>query len=396
MKPLSHSPKGMQSLNIKCDICSKDIENIWMIQNGIAPNCYSKVPDSFSVSSQNIFFCEHCQLLSNHHKFSLEDLFNDYAYRTPNTNMDEEIIKCLSDFIKLHSIKKIAEVAGNNGIFSQKLLNEIDSNDISISIIDKVTLAVSDKRIEHIDAFIDPKNAYLFEDINPDLVIVRHALAHNYSIRNFFRDIAEIFNPNKIYIENASLFSTFKKKDYSQLYSEHFYQVSPISIQYLANEFGYDVTSVNNFEIHNGSFGIFLEKNKNKNKNKNINNSYSISCKNLKKSIDEWVKQSREFWTNIASKNKEIVIWGCSAKFLFTYSALELSNIKPISYIIDSTIEKQGLYAPGTSIMVSDEDSIKTNSDNLIFIIGARNFEDLIVKKIKNKNKNASIYCPPF
>lgn len=376
----------------KCDLCSKDIENVWNIQNGIAPNCYSKVPDSFSISSQKIFFCEHCQLLSNHHDFSLEDLFNNYVYRTSNTNMDEEIIKCLSNFIKLNSIKKIVEVAGNNGIFAQKLVNEIDSNDINISIIDKVKLAISDKRIEHIDAFIDSKNANLFKNVNPELVIVRHALAHNYSIKTFFQDISEIFNPNNIYIENASLFSTYKKRDYSQLYSEHFYQVSPISIEYLANEFGYTVTSINNFKIHNGSFGIFLEKGK----NKNAKNSYSISLKNLKKSIDQWVKESREFWTDIALKNKEIVIWGCSAKFLFTYSALELSKIKPISYIIDSTIEKQGLYAPGTSIMVSHEDSIKTKSDNLIFIIGARNFEDLISKKIRNKYRNAIVLCPPF
>jgi hypothetical protein len=382
----------MNNLDFQCDICSKNIENVWTINKGIAPNCYSRLPDNYSVSAQKIFFCENCQTLSNHHNFTLEDLFGDYVYRTPNTHMDEEIVKCLSAYIKQNSIKKIVEVAGNNGIFAQKLIDDLDSKDIDITVVDKVKLVVNDTRIHHIDAFIDSKNISIFKDINPDLVIVRHALAHNNSIKTFFRDIIEILNPKKIYIENASLFSTFEKKDYSQLYSEHFYQVSPVSISNLANQFGYKLSNINNFRIHNGSFGIFLEKGK----SLDINNSYPISSDNLKNSIDEWANESKEFWTNIALQDKKIVIWGCSAKFLFTYSALELFKIKPISSIIDSTIEKQGLYAPGTSVRVADEDCIESNPDDLIFVIGARNFKNVILDKIKEKYGNANIYCPPF
>ena len=75
-------------------------------------------------------------------------------------------------------------------------------------------------------------------------------------------------------------------------------------------------------------------------KNSYVYDYQHISSKELKNSISTWTDEVKSFWLKIKNKNKKIAVWGCSAKFLFTYSALELKFIQSISYIIDSTPEK--------------------------------------------------------
>jgi ubiquinone/menaquinone biosynthesis C-methylase UbiE len=377
---------------MKCSVCCSPASNVWEIASGIIPNHYHKELKKEKKSSQGIFFCETCQTLENVHSFSEDDLFSNYVYRTPNTSMDEEIANYLATFINKNNIEKVVEVAGNNGIFAKKVIDLLDK-DIDITIVDKVKLDVNDRRIHHINSFLEENNRDLFSKIKSDLVIVRHALAHNKDIKKFLHNIIDILNPKFIYIENASLLSTYEKDDFSQLYSEHFYQISPKTISTLAQNNNFFLNEINYFEIHNGSFGALISKEMNEFK---ISDSESISSEELKSKISAWSKSVEDFWNILKTKDKKIAVWGCSAKFLFTYSALNLSSIKKLSYVIDSTPEKEGLYAPGTSVKVIGEDKVNNLEDDLLFVIGARNFEQHITSKILTLNPKAHVFIPPF
>ena len=379
--------------NKNCCLCNSEMNLIWSIKNGVVPNLYLKEIKDEQKSEQNIFFCENCQIIENVHNFSEKELFGNYVYRTPLTSMDDEIAIYLSAFIKENGIKNIIEVAGNNGTFANKILTLLkNENNLKYTIIDKVPLEYKDRRLSHINRFLNKNDFNVNRNVNPELVIVRHALAHNENVVNFFDDIHSILKPRWIYVENASLNSTFSAKDYSQLYSEHFFALSPYFMKRLGMKFNYEITDIHDFKIHNGSFGILLEKNK----VSDFQSNYPlITCEELSKSITDWTEEVKNFWLKIKEIDKKIVVWGCSAKFLFTYSALELESIKPISYIIDSTPEKNSLYAPGSSIKVSSEDSFSFD-DGFIFVIGARNFSDHIESKILKKFPYANIFCPPF
>jgi len=375
-----------------CCLCKSQMDIIWSINNGVIPNLYLKKTEDEKKSAQHIFFCEKCQIIENVHNFSENDLFGNYVYRTPLTKMDDEIATYLSKFIKENEIKNIVEVAGNNGTFAKKILDLLKKDsDIKYTIIDKVPIDCKDTRINHIEKFLNKTEFNNNLKANCELVIVRHALAHNKNVVQFFEDILSILNPKNIYIENASLVATYQKKDYSQLYSEHFFSLSPYFIKKLGENFNYDIKEIRNFKIHNGSFGILL----NDTKNSYVYDYQHISSKELKNSISTWTDEVKSFWLKIKNKNKKIAVWGCSAKFLFTYSALELKFIQSISYIIDSTPEKNNLFAPGTSIKVLSEDDIDFSED-IVFLIGARNFSDHIEAKILQKFPDADVYCPPF
>lgn len=379
-------------LKHKCDICNNSQSIVWSLKKGIPPNYYLKEPFTEKVSKQDIFFCEQCNTITNIHEFSFDDLFSNYVYRTPDTSMDEEVVTFLTSFINEKKIKNMIEIAGNNGVFAEKVIRKLEKRDFEVTILDKVRLATKNKQIKHINDYLTKDSAELLNNINSDFVIVRHALAHNNSVKNFFLNIVDAIRPKYIYIENASLLSTYKKKDYSQFYSEHYFQLSPHSIIWLGKLSGYSPIEIKDFDIHNGSFGILLV---NESTNFQIEHKF-LSKDAIQDSIYDWISSVHKFWTNLSLDNKKLIIWGCSAKFLFTYSALELEKIFPISLIIDSTPEKNGLYAPGTSIKVQDEDKYINNIEDYVFVIGARNFEHFIKPKILKKYPGANIFCPPF
>jgi hypothetical protein len=232
----------------------------------------------------------------------------------------------------------------------------------------------------------------LFSNINPELVIIRHALAHNKSVNRFFKSIVDILNPKYIYIENASLEATVENLDYSQLYSEHFFHLTSFSIAKLGHKFGFNTQSVEYFDIHNGSFGVLLTKG---DQNKEVS-SPQFTESQLSNSIQSWTLSVKKYWQEIADKNKKVVVWGSSAKFLFTYSALDLKDICRVTYLVDSTPAKVGLYAPGITTRVINEKSVAGLTDDVVFVIGARNFAEYITAKILDVDLRADISCPPF
>ena len=80
------------------------------------------------------------------------------------------------------------EVAGNNGVFAAKVLSRVDQREsIKYTVIDDVPMSVDDTNIDSIRAFLTRENSALFTHLSPDLVICRHAIAHNPSLTTFFR-----------------------------------------------------------------------------------------------------------------------------------------------------------------------------------------------------------------
>jgi hypothetical protein len=377
---------------VNCDICESIMSEIWGIDHGISPNVYLHNRNDEKVLPQKIFFCPSCQIIQNRHNFTNDDLYGNYAYRTPITSMDHEIVHFLTEFLIENNIKNVVEVAGNNGVFASKIVNKSLIRDLEYVVIDNVELEVSDRRIKHIRSFLEYGKRDLFSNINPELVVIRHALAHNKSVKRFFKNIVDILNPRYIYIENASLEATVEKLDYSQLYSEHFFHLTPFSVSKLGHKFGFNTQCVEYFDIHNGSFGILLAKG---DQNKEMS-SPEFTESQLINSIESWTLSVKKYWQEIADKNKKVVVWGSSAKFLFTYSALDLKDICRVTYLVDSTPAKVGLYAPGITTRVINEKSVAELTDDVVFVIGARNFAEYITAKILDVDLRADISCPPF
>ena len=162
---------------MQCEICDNELASVYQFLNSPIPNDYYLKPGTISCE-QRILFCDTCFYVKNFHQFDLEQIFNNYLYRSPKSNQDQGTIDFLKHKIQEFRIKNIVEIGGNNGVFAEKLLEQAPEI-LALEIWDRVPLAIKNDRITHNDQYLSESSISKKE---VDLVIVRHAFAHNPSI----------------------------------------------------------------------------------------------------------------------------------------------------------------------------------------------------------------------
>lgn len=371
-----------------CEICNNELTSVQQFSNSPIPNDYYVKPNIIACK-QNVFYCDECFYVKNVHQFDVAQIYNNYLYRTPKSNQDQGTIDFLKQQIQEFRIKNIVEIGGNNGVFAEKLLEQVPEI-VSYDIWDRVPLSVQSDRITHNDQYLSENS---ISDNEIDLVIVRHAFAHNPSINSFAKNIIEIINPKYLYIECADWNQTLKNSDFSQLYTEHYYCLSPRSISLLFKKYEFYENNCVEIPIHNGSFGMFLSKNP---VLPLLGGAYTgVNHETVKIIIESWADECRNFWKEFID-GKSFIIWGCSAKLVFTLNTLGINFNNGLKQIIDSTPQKEGLFPPGFNVGISIEANMISPKDFDVIIIGARNFSKEISTKIRRTLPHVEIIVPPF
>ena len=68
---------------------------VWKFERSVIPNNYLKTP-SANACAQNVYFCENCFYIKNDHSFSVEQIYANYAYRSPKSGQDDKTIEFLN------------------------------------------------------------------------------------------------------------------------------------------------------------------------------------------------------------------------------------------------------------------------------------------------------------
>tara|TARA_X000000950_G_C13844446_1_gene631690 strand:- start:266 stop:1408 length:1143 start_codon:yes stop_codon:yes gene_type:complete len=380
---------------MKCNLCKVGrFKKILTFHDTPIVNNYKKCAFSVIKTDSEILFCENCQSIKNSHDISPNKIFENYSYSSFHTSLLKPIEKFIVEVCNSKNINSILEVGSNNGLFLKNIYN-LTNIDNAMGV-DPSSPKEDGNDITFISDFFGEKVVKEYELSKKfNLIIARHMFAHVPNPEKIAKELAMCASENSyIYIENADLVNTVNKKDYSQLYLEHFYALSPKSIEKIFFRYGFSIEKVTNFSIHNGSFGVLLKKtkslNKDKIKQKNYNNTF------INEDIKSWLDECRVFFDKFNTKKN--YIWGVTAKTVMMLNMLGI-NTRNGKNIFDGAFDftklKIGCYVPGTDIKILDEPKSESNK-SLNIMIGARNFSEEIKIKIKNKLPNSNIIVPPF
>ena len=94
----------------------------------------------------------------------------------------------------------------------------------------------------------------------------------------------------------------------------------------------------------------------------------------------------KNIFKKLKNKNKTIIGYGATAKSTTILNYCNINN-KTIDFFLDTTIDKQNKYTPGTKIPILKYLGIDRNKIDYIFL-GAWNFKNEIFKKEKKFIKN--------
>ncbi len=334
------------------------------------------------------------KLVSINKPLSSKMMFNkNYPYRS---SMSKTMITSFKNLAKIinkdYKPKKILEIGSNDGCF---IKNFPKGKTIGIEPCSNVEKITKRKGFDTYSEYWNIKTAkkILKKRGKVDLIYSANTISHIENLNDVFKSINILLKDDGVLIlEDPSLLECLKRNTYDQFYNEHIYVFSLIGVENILKKNNLEVFHVQNLKIHGGSNRYFIKKknsvikiNKSVRVNRNMETKYGLNKLSCYKSFAKRVQNSKVklkyLFKKIKSKNKKIIGYGVTAKSTTILNYCKIGK-NYISYFVDTTLDKQNKYTPGTKIPIYKYESLSGKSIDYAFL-GAWNFKDEIFKKEK-------------
>jgi len=293
---------------------------------------------------------------------------------------------------------KIIEIGSNDGTFLRNF-NDTKINAIGFEPSKNVSDFAKKRGIASINKFFNSNSILKIKSFyeKTDLICGANVICHIPNIKDVFQSVKKLLSSRGVFIfEEPYLGSVFEKTSYDQIYDEHIFLFSALSVSKMSEKFGLKLIDLIPQETHGGSMRYVLTRNSNnrkvsnrvksiliKEKRRNLHN--LKSCKNFKKNCLLLKKKLRNKLIKLKKQNKKIYGYAATSK---STTILNYCNIGPeiIECITDTTKEKIGRYSPGMHIpIISHKNFLKQKPE--IAVLFAWNHKDEIMKKEKKFKK---------
>ena len=235
-----------------------------------------------------------------------------------------------------------------------------------------------------------------------DLITAQNVFAHTAYVDEFLQACKLVMNDKTMLVIQTSQANMLDNNEFDTVYHEHISFFSISSMLAIALRNGLYLNSVYKADIHGGSYVFELGL---------VDNSDSTVSTLLAAENHRYSKKFLETYSNNAmaclsnlktfvdtciSANKKVVGYGAAAKGMTILNAGKID----LSYIVDDTLIKQGLYTPGRNIPIVANTVLADDNEDLVIIPLAWNFYTEIKNKVKTIRPNSDDtfvkYFPSF
>lgn len=330
-----------------------------------------------------------------------ELMFNDtYSYRGSMSNTMVEHFKSFSEYLQLYMPQfpyykrgefKLLEIGSNDGVF---LKNWKTSQAYAVEPCGNFAKETNDMGYKTYDEFwtLELAKEIKNEVGDMDVIYAANCMCHIPNLDETFKAVETLLSANGVFIfEDPSLANMINLNSYDQIYDEHPHIFSVIALKNLLERNGLTIVRVDNLTVHGGSNRIWAQRTDDVKKvSDSVERQLSFERVLGLDFLDTFnnfasrVEDSRIDLYNLLSRcrqnNKKVISYGATSKSttIFNYCEIDKSLI---SYVIDTTPEKQGKLTPGSHIPIINTNGIQNDVDYVF--LGAWNFADEIMKKEK-------------
>ena len=387
-----------------CKIIGKEIKSFinfgkMPIANGFLDKSQFKNEFFFNMEAG---FSEEISLfqLNNHPK--PKDMFNEkYPFFSGSSKYMEKHFKLYSDYLKKLNNKsnlKIIEIGSNDGT----MLKNFHGNNFK-SIGFEPSKNVSDKAksigLNSINEFFNKDIIEDFKEFHSktDIIYASNVICHIPDLNNLIECIDILLNKDGFFVfEEPYLGSMYEKTSYDQIYDEHIYMFSVISIKKIFELFNFKLVDVLPQITHGGSMR-YIVKRKNQNfKSENLEKYSNIEKKNnldnfewclkFKENCEKSKLSLRNNLERFKSQNLKICGYAATSK---STTILNYCKIGPniIDFICDTTPEKIGKYSPGMHIPIVNMKTFQNEKPDVAYLFAWNHKNEIFEKEKKYKGK---------
>ncbi len=314
-------------------------------------------------------------------------MFNDgYVYRGSMSQTMREHFKSLCETFSSNT--KILEIGSNDGVFIKNLNPKFT---VSVEPCSNFAKETQDMGYTTYPEFWTQElsNKILKNHGKQDIIFAANCICHIPDLDQTFNAIKSLLSDDGTFIfEDPSLAEVINNNSYDQIYDEHPHVFSVIALDNLLKRNGLQIVKVENLQVHGGSNRIFAKKIGSKvDKSVELSKSYEriLGLDQFKtfKRFAQRVEQSKEdlirLLTQCKKENKKVISYGATSKSTTVFNYCNIDS-ELISYITDTTPEKQDKLSPGMHIpVISPEQGFDDTVD--FAYLGAWNFIKEISKK---------------
>jgi SAM-dependent methyltransferase len=390
--------------NQKCRLSKEKLKKIMsfgkmpIANNFLQKNDFSKNEFFYDME---VYFSEKLSLFQLGNHPPITKMFNkNYAFISGTSKfMDQHFKETKNWIIKekyldLRKKNKVIEIGCNDGIFLKNFLSNDKVDVFGFEPSDNVAKIARNRGIKIYNKFFNFKNVnqHLNSVKNTDLIYAANAFCHIPNLIDIIKGIDLCLKENGYLIfEDPYLGSMLDKVSYDQIYDEHIFIFSILSVEKIFNLFNFTLVDAIPLETHGGSMRYVVKK---QYKAKQSHRLVLLKDKELKNNLDDFStykkfknncelskKRFRNNLLKIKNKKQKIFGYGATSKSTTILNYCEIGK-DIIDYIVDTSPTKIWRYSPGMHIPILPYEIFKNNFPD-IYVLFAWNH----AKEIKNKEK---------
>lgn len=409
----------------KCRVCECKTNTLLDLGNQPLANNYTKYHNTLDYNPLHLnaeeqfplhlHYCPECYHVQLNCVVNPEKLFKNYLYvsgtsKTLKKYFDEFAIFTLVQTDMSSKRLKVLDIACNDGTQLDSFLDQpnlidytkLDITTVGVDPAENIYNSISSHKTQH-DIYCEFFTESTVDKLKKkygkfDIIIAQNVFAHIDYPGDFLKYARELMDDNSSLYIQTSQKNMILENQFDTAYHEHLSFFNAKSMDKLCQKSDLVLNQVYDSYIHGTSYIFKINKIEHDNSNKitmlneeldkGLYSDTTYSLYNLK-----CLKYKNDFNNKVIEyklQNKQVIAFGSTAKSMTVINFCNLNN-KYIDFMIDENPLKQGLFTPGSNIIVCSLDSLKDISKNCVILITAWNFYKEIKEKIELKLRELSI-----
>ena len=357
-------------------------------------------------------FCSNCKMVQLVEQPDRERMFHDnYAFFSSTSNYMKDHFKLFTESVsKLQDLDEnsfVVEIGCNDGILLQNfIIQNIPS--LGIEPSKNVAEVAKNKGINVLTEFFDQPLAegILKKYQKADAILSANVMCHIPYMHSIYDGVKTLLKDDGVFIfEDPYLGEIIDKTSFDQIYDEHVFLFSALSISHLADMHDLELINVEAQITHGGSMRYTLAHKGMKTVSQNVinlidqekkleldnNNSYQGFADSVNKIRDELMT----LLINLKAQGKKVVGYGATSK---STTVTNYFGITPdlVESIYDTTPIKHNKLSPGVHIPVLPYEGFQESNPDYVLLFAWNHAKEIMKKEqdFMSNNKYWITYIP--
>lgn len=384
--------------NLKCKICSSKTESI--INFGsmpIANGFVDKISQDKYRFNLGVAFCPNCYMVQLMETVEPQKMFNkNYHFLSSTSNaMAKHFQEVAQEIIEAISRKKdkfVVEIGSNDGIMLKHIVAKKIKH-LGVEPSENVANMSKKYGVNAVTEFFNQDTALKMVKKygNADVIFGANVICHIENINSVFEGVSILLKENGVFFfEEPYIYDIVRKFSFDQIYDEHIYFYSGLSVGELAKRNGLQLVDMKHQNVHGGSMRYYIKKGKENRISKRMNN-YILKEKaiNLHKirgyikfsdNVNKVCRDLKILLLKIKKEGNTIFAYGATSKSttLLNYAGI---GHEIINCIYDTTPTKINKYTPGTHIPVKSYNLFKKEKSKYALLLAWNHRKEILLKE---------------